>query len=151
MGWLVDEFVVGWVVAADWKIVPSHHGYFFTVEVTPMIHCKRTSEREVETPTSRTTQLSRSCICEWKLWHSHFPSVVRSLLCVSRTDILESCWCSVIALRIATAVLAKESCRVHTTSQRCAPHALRRVAVTEDILGASVVRTLFNALSGLLE
>ena len=27
------------------------------------------------------------------------PSVVRSLLCVSRTDILESCWCSVIALR----------------------------------------------------
>ena len=33
-------------------------------------------------------------------------------VCVSRTDILESCWCSVIALLTATVVLEKESCCV---------------------------------------
>ena len=53
------------------------------------------------------------------------PSVVRSLLCVSRTDILESCWWSVIALRIATAALGKESRCVHTTFIHCAPQTLR--------------------------
>ena len=74
-------------------------------------------------------------ICKSRLWHLHFiPSVVRSLLCVSRKDILESCWCSVIALRIATAVLEEEKLRcVHTTCLRCAPQALRGFAVTEDI------------------
>ena len=38
-----------------------------------------------------------------------YPSAVRSLICVSRTDIIESCWCSVIALRIAKAVLRRRS------------------------------------------
>ena len=54
------------------------------------------------------------------------PSVVRSLLCVSRTDILESCWCSAIALRIAKAVLGKKkSLYVQTTFLHCARQTLR--------------------------
>ena len=41
------------------------------------------------------------CIC-------FCSSVVRSLLCVSRTDILEFCCCSIIAWRVATAVLGRK-------------------------------------------
>ena len=58
--------------------------------------------------------------------------MVRSLLCVSRTDILESWWCSVIVLRIATAVFGQESrCVSLTTFLHCAPQSLRGFAVTE--------------------
>ena len=62
-----------------------------------------------------------------------YPSVVRSLLCVSRTDITESCWCSVIALWVATAVLGKKkSSYVHTTFLHFAHQNTPCVAVTED-------------------
>ena len=47
-----------------------------------------------------------------------------SALCFVRKDILESCWCSVIALRIVTAVLGEEKLLcVHTAFLRCAPQA----------------------------
>ena len=36
------------------------------------------------------------------------PQYFRSLLCVSRTDIIGFCWYSAIALRVATAVLGTE-------------------------------------------
>ena len=45
-----------------------------------------------------------------------FLSVVRSLLCVSRTDTLEYGWCRVVALRIATAVFELESRSVSNTT-----------------------------------
>ena len=80
--------------------------------------------RNLVSPTPHKPHLSLSCtssfcpthnMCKSRLGHLDFyPSLVRSLLCVSRTDILESCWYSAIALRIATAVLGKESRCVST-------------------------------------
>ena len=56
--------------------------------------------------------------------------MVRSLLFVARTDLLESCWCSVIAFD-GSARKGTSLC-VRTTLLHCAPQALRGFAVTDD-------------------
>ena len=74
-------------------------------------------------------------ICKSRLWHLHFyPSVVRSLFCVSRRDILESCWCKCHRIAYCDGSTRRRKvavCPYH--SLRCAPQALRGFAVTEDI------------------
>ena len=52
---------------------------------------------------------------------------------VARTDIIGFCWCSVVAVRIATAVFGRKSLNVHTTFLHCAHQALCGFAVTKDI------------------
>ena len=87
----------------------------------------------VRRPTPHKPHLSFSCISCFFLsantFVSHdcgiriFLAVVRSLLCVSRTDILEYCWCSVVVLRIATAVFGMECrCVSNTIFIQCARH-----------------------------
>ena len=104
--------------------------------------------RATTTPTPHKPQLSLSCSSGFLSQHhlevntlafAFYLTVVRSLLCVSRTDILESCWCTVIALRVATAVLEKESCCVHTTSLHCALQTLRGFAVAENAHSSQVM------------
>ena len=82
-----------------------------------MIHLQRTSERRWGHP-QRTDQivllaplvfLSKQYCSSQDFGICFQPSAFRFLPCVSRTDILGFCWCSVIALRIATAVLGGKS------------------------------------------
>ena len=94
-----------------------------TVMITDTFFLTMTASGTVETHEEATVGIKERdmYIVQVKtLAFSIYPSVVRSLLSVSRTDILESCWCSVIALRIATTVLEKESCCVSRPHSRTA-------------------------------
>ena len=95
----------------------------------------------MRTPTPHKPHLSPSAppviVTAITLVSEHFVFCTLSLsgqvsaLC-SRTDILESWWCSVIALRIATAVFGQESrCVSLTTFLHWGPKSLRGFAVTE--------------------
>ena len=140
------------VVAVDCTIVPTIVAS--KVGVPLMIHCRRTSEREVKTPTPHKPLLS-SCISSYRHSNLFFssqdigicfnPKVVRSLLCVSRTDMLGFCGCSVIALRIATAVLGRRMRSISIPLYYTAHQTLRGFAVPEDrhfSLEGSTLRSL---------
>ena len=89
-----------------------------------MIHQKRTSERRGEdTHTAAAPQVvgHRNHILKSRLWHLHFvPQPARLFFVFRAQDILEYRWCSVLAMRIATAVLEKGKlvCPYHISTLR---------------------------------
>ena len=97
IGWLVDKFVTdkSW----QWTEKLVHTMFFCQIHVTPMIHFKWTSERGVKTPTPHQPHFVFQHVAvvtaQFFLFKSRLPhlpsgSVVKSLLCASRTDILHS-------------------------------------------------------------
>ena len=142
MGWLVDEFVVRWIVSMNWKIVTTMVYFsqfkwlrWSTFSGHPSGRWKyphRTSHIcHLLAPPVFFTAIT---ICKSRLWHLNLFPEQSGACFVFRAKTFLNPVGAVSSHCVLRLQYSKKKLRcVHTTCLRCAPQALRGFAVTEDI------------------